>query len=531
MIEQFDVVIIGFGIAGASFAIRLAEDRPDLSILVIVKSSFTKTNTAYAQGGIAVVHDQFKNKNDSLESHKKDTFLAGVLANDLHVVNKVIERGAYLFSRLEDWGVLFDKDKNGKYDISLEGGHSYRRVLNNKDSNGLRIQSKLYEHASSFGNIEFREYHLAKELLLSKEKCVGVVVFDTKKEIFSHVFYKAVVLATGGIGQVYGSTTNAAISTGDGIVLAYKLGCTLEGMHLVQFHPTVLYQKGFDVTGQRTPMFLISEALRGEGAVLRNVYGEPFMEKYHSDKDLAPRDKVARANFSEMKKTKHPCVYLDLRDIDFHYFKKKFPRIYQKCQSLGIEVPKSYIPVVPAAHYLCGGIKVNRYAQTGISNLFAIGECASTGLHGANRLASNSLLEALSFADFAATRVKEVIDDIQNPQISSESELYLDDAQAPCAKDIQSAIRLTSELKQVCEKYLGVVKTNHSISLAGEKLLEIEKKFNELRLDKKNHAIIFELSNLISVSKSIQESCIQQKENIGVYYNSDLEKENKALYD
>ena len=521
--KYFDVVVVGFGIAGASFAIGLAEERPDLSILVISKSSFTTTNTAYAQGGIAVVHDQFKNTNDSIESHKRDTLLAGSLANDVFVVDQVVARGTHLLSKLEDWGVSFDRNEKGEYDISREGGHSYRRVFHHKDSTGLEIQNKLYRYASRFSNMKFREHFLVKDLIISQERCIGVLAFNAEEKEFSSVFSKIVVLATGGLGQVYRSTTNAAIATGDGIALSLKSGCALEGMHLVQFHPTALYeQESKKKSG--TPMFLISEALRGEGAVLRNVHGQAFMKKYHKDRELAPRDKVARANFYEMQKTQHPCVYLDIRNINFSYFKKKFPKIYSESLNRGINIFETHIPVVPAAHYLCGGIKVDGGGQTSIPNLFSIGECASTGLHGANRLASNSLLEALYFADLAATKINKEVDNIDF-KLPDPTMVYHHRYEPPAPEDIQNAKKLMKELKEVCEKYLGVVKSHRSIKLAGESLSRIESRFKNLGLDRKSDTLIFELSNLIYVSQSVQKSCSEQRENLGVYYNVDFDKE------
>lgn len=518
----YDVVVVGSGVAGLSLVIGISEDYPDATILVVSKSGVTSSNTAYAQGGIAVVHDRLKMAFDSLESHKMDTMIAGAKVGDSLVVDKVVRRGSYLLSKLEDWGVLFDKTEAEGYDVSMEGGHSYRRIFHRRDSTGLEIQTKLYTYASKLPKITFLDYKMVTELVISESRCVGLVLFDPVMSDFCRISSKFVVLATGGVGQVYQRTTNATVATGDGLVLAMKSGCELEGMHLMQFHPTALYDERSNESEKPPAVFLISEALRGERAILRNFHGEAFMRKYHDRAELAPRDEVARAILSEMQRTNAPCVYLDISELDFEYFKRKFPGIHQKCLEVKLNLPKDWIPVVPAAHYLCGGIRVDEDAQTNINGLFAVGECASTGLHGANRLASNSLLEALAFADFAKLKIME---EIRVTTLHRQTASNLQESfKTPTLGDLKVASKLLKELKDVCQRDLGVIKSNQSIRNAQGALEDIRDQFERFQLDTKAHQKVFELSGLITVAQAIQSSCEAQTQNIGVYYNTDLVK-------
>src|SRR6187431_517427 len=400
--QQTDFLIIGSGIAGLSYALKVAEQFPDKKVLVMTKAAADETNTKYAQGGIAVVNDL---ENDSYEKHIDDTLIAGDGLCNEKVVEIVVKEGPERVNDIIEWGARFDKEKDGDYKRGREGGHSEFRILHHKDITGWEMERALLDAVSKQKNIELikhcfvidiiTQHHLG--FLVTKAtpdvECYGVYVLNHVTNQIEKILSKITLMATGGNGQVYRTTTNPTIATGDGVSMVYRAKGRIENMEFIQFHPTALYEPGV-----RGHSFLITEAVRGDGGILRNIKGEAFMENYDERKDLAPRDIVARAIDNEMKIDGTEYVFLDCRHMDQQKFVEHFPNIYAKCLSIGIDVSKDMIPVSPAAHYSCGGIKTDEWARTSIKNLYAAGECASTGLHGANRLASNSLLEAMVFA-------------------------------------------------------------------------------------------------------------------------------------
>jgi L-aspartate oxidase len=400
--RQTDFLVIGSGIAGLSYALKVAERFPDKKVLVMTKAAADETNTKYAQGGIAVVNDL---ENDSYEKHIDDTLIAGDGLCNEKVVEIVVKEGPERVNDIIEWGARFDKEKDGDYKRGREGGHSEFRILHHKDITGWEMERALLDAVSKQKNIELikhcfvidiiTQHHLG--FLVTKAtpdvECYGVYVLNHETNQVEKIISKITLMATGGNGQVYRTTTNPTIATGDGVSMVYRAKGRIENMEFIQFHPTALYEPGV-----RGHAFLITEAVRGDGGILRNIKGEAFMRRYDERKDLAPRDIVARAIDSEMKKTGTEHVWLDCRHFSKEKFVEHFPNIYQKCLSIGIDITQQMIPVAPAAHYSCGGIKTDEWGRSSINNLYACGECASTGLHGANRLASNSLLEGLVFA-------------------------------------------------------------------------------------------------------------------------------------
>src|SRR5688500_12464238 len=399
---QTDFLVIGSGIAGLTYALKVAHTCPDKKVLIITKTTADETNTKYAQGGVAVVNDL---ENDSFEKHIDDTLVAGDGLCNTKVVEIVVKEGPERVKELIDWGASFDKENDGDYKRGKEGGHSEFRILHHKDITGREMERTLLEAVARQKNIEMinhcfvidiiTQHHLG--YLVTKAtpdiECYGVYVLNLRTNQVEKILSNLTLLATGGNGQVYRTTTNPAIATGDGVAMVYRAKGRIENMEFIQFHPTALYEPA--VHGQS---FLVTEAVRGDGGILRNKDGEAFMERYDSRKDLAPRDIVARAIDSEMKRTGTEHVWLDCRHFSKEKFIEHFPNIYEKCLSIGIDITQHMIPVAPAAHYSCGGIKTDEWGRTSIKNLYVCGECSSTGLHGANRLASNSLLEAMVFA-------------------------------------------------------------------------------------------------------------------------------------
>ncbi len=401
-----DVLVIGSGIAGLTFAIKVASARPDLSIFVINKNSNDVCNTAQAQGGIAVVLDKLK---DSFEQHIEDTFKAGQRLNDRAVVEMVVSQAPQRLQELINWGASFDTDEMGALDLALEGGHSQKRIVHHRDLTGKEMVNTLSRKAATLSNIIFHDHFFVKDLVMDKpnNKCLGIKVLDKKTGEDKIINSRITFLATGGSGRIFQNTTNPSVATGDGIAMAHRAGAEITNMNFIQFHPTALYQKDMHA------LFLISEAVRGFGAQVVNSKGERFLFQYDERGELATRDIVSEAIVKELKISGEECVFMDCRHLDPKAFTSHFTTIKARCASLEIDIRKHVIPIVPAAHYQTGGICVNEYAETTIQNLYASGECAHTGLHGANRLASNSLLEALVFSHGAAGKVLEVIHKIQ----------------------------------------------------------------------------------------------------------------------
>lgn len=398
---HIDILVIGSGIAGLSFALKTAQRFPDCQIAILSKEQIETSNTWLAQGGIAAVMDEQK---DSCEQHFRDTLKASQNTSAANITRQITHQAPRLIKELCDWGVTFDANENGTFNQAQEGAHAYPRVLHHKDHTGTEIVQKLLLALDSFTNVSFYPHHMVLDLITTGKNsehpipkdCQGAYVMDTKNQIAKPFSAAVTYLACGGAGQIFPHTTNAFTATGDALGLGLKAGLPVKKMAHYQFHPTVFYN------GDQTTSFLLTEALRGAGATLRNENGESFMKRYHKQGDLAPRDIVTRAEFDQLKKSKGACLYLDALRIPEVIWKTRFPKAYERCRNQGYHPMKHWIPVIPAAHYQCGGIPVDESGKTPIKGLYAGGECAYSGFHGHNRLASNSLLEGMALADWSA---------------------------------------------------------------------------------------------------------------------------------
>jgi len=520
-IHHTDFLVIGSGIAGLSFAIKIATKFPKSSVTVITKDEKSECNTKYAQGGISTVWDKTV---DSFNQHIEDTLIAGDGMCDEAVVKMVVESAPDRLQELIGWGTKFDKKNDGTYSLGREGGHSQDRILHHKDITGAEIERALIEQVEAKENIQFLTHHYAidlitehqvkKKLTKRKEKitCFGAYVLDEKKNIVKTFSAKITMLATGGNGQVYSTTTNPVVATGDGIAMAYRAKAEISDVEFIQFHPTALYNPG------EYPAFLISEAVRGEGAILRDFEGNRFMHNYDEREELASRDIVARAIDNELKKSGAPHVYLDCTHLDFKAFKKHFPNITEKCASLGIDVQKDFIPVSPAQHYICGGVDVNKKAKTSIKNLYASGEVTRSGLHGANRLASNSLLEGIVFSHNACKNIVKRFPKIKKP---SNVPVWNDSG---VVKNMEK-ILIThdkAEVKTIMSNYVGIVRSNERILRAERKLRVLYEDNKRLYDHSELSADLCELRNLITTAYLITQFSKIRKENKGGFYSADL---------
>lgn len=519
--QKTDFLVIGSGIAGLTYALKIAKKFPDKKVLVITKAAADETNTKYAQGGIAVVNDT---ENDSFEKHIEDTLIAGDGLCNKEVVEMVVKEGPERVDEIIEMGVQFDKKKDGDYKRGKEGGHSESRILHYKDVTGKEMERALLEAVDKQKNIEFIKHCFVVDLLtqhhlgylVSKAtpdvECFGVYVLNLQTNKIEKILAKITLLATGGNGQVYRTTTNPSIATGDGVAMIYRAKGRVENMEFIQFHPTALYEPG--VTGQA---FLITEAVRGDGGILRNKNGEAFMERYDERKDLAPRDIVARAIDSEMKRNGTEYVWLDCRHFDKKKFLDHFPNIYEKCLSLGIDITKNMIPVAPAAHYSCGGIKTDEWGRSSIINLYACGECSSTGLHGANRLASNSLLEAMVFAHRCYMDSSEKINNLSFQE-------NLPDWNARGTSEPREMILITQSLKElqlVMSDYVGIVRNDIRLQRAMRRLDLLWEETEDLYRSSVVSPQLLELRNMITVGYLIVKGAMFRKESRGLHYNTD----------
>lgn len=485
-----DVLVLGSGIAGLSFALKVAQKRPDLSICILTKADKNETNTKYAQGGIAAV---MNNLTDTFDAHITDTLKSGKGFCDTGIVEMVVNKAPRRLMEMIEWGASFDKTPNGDWDLGLEGGHSQSRILHHKDKTGYEIERALLKKLEAFKNIYFFTHHFAIDLLVENNSCSGLKYYNKKSGEIEILTSGITYLATGGSGQIFETTTNPVIATGDGVAMAHRAGAAVKDLHFIQFHPTALFSR------KENPAFLISEAVRGAGAKLVNKAGTRFVFEYDPAGELATRDIVSHAIFSELQKSGEPCVYLDCRHLERESFSAHFPTIIEKCLQVGIDVFIDLIPVTPAAHYQCGGIAVNRNSRTSVENLYANGECAHTGLHGANRLASNSLLEALVFAHEAA---KEVIDD---KEIGKQTPLKISTESVFVPKTFTAYIvqyeKFKTSLQSLMQQYYLATQSGNS---GREKLKQdITKLAGEIELlyqTKEFHISLCELRNLAQVA-------------------------------
>jgi L-aspartate oxidase len=522
MRKTVDFLVLGSGIAGLTFALKVARYG---KVCIVTKMKKEDTATSYAQGGIAAV----MYTPDSFEKHIQDTITAGDGLCDERIVRLAITESTDRIKELIKWGAKFDRTKSGKFDLAKEGGHSEYRVLHHKDSTGKEIENTLLDQAIRHPNIEILEDHYAIDIITQHHlglevnkrtkdiTCFGAYVLNPRTRLVDTILAKVTLVATGGAGHVYTTTTNPNISTGDGIAMVYRAKGIIENMEFIQFHPTALYNP------TERPSFLITEALRGFGAILKNQDGKEFMHKYDSRLELAPRDIVARAIDSEMKIRGDDFVYLDCRHLNKNELIRHFPTIYAKCLSIGFDITRDLIPVVPCAHYLCGGIKTDEFGRSSIKNLYSSGECSSTGLHGANRLASNSLLESLVFSHRASIDAIEKIRDIEIQQ-------RIPDWNAEGMVLNEEMVLITQSLKElqaIMTSYVGIVRSNLRLKRAFDRLellyRETEDLYNKSILTPK----ICELRNLINVGYLIIKQAREREESRGLHFSLDYPRTSK----
>ena len=529
MAKSYDVIVVGSGIAGLSFALQIAE--AGHRVAIITKKNSAESNTNYAQGGIAAVTSQ----GNDLDMHVSDTLVSGDGLCDESVVREILKGGAACIDQLVERGVAFTQLEDGTVSLGKEGGHSNRRIFHVQDVTGKVIEEALVQSIEQAPNIDNFEHHFAIELITSSklskhqgrkhegaDRVIGLYALDTKSDQVETFAASAVLLATGGIGQVYQFTTNPFIATGDGIAMAYRAGVEVRNMEFIQFHPTAFYSK------DSSERFLISEAVRGEGAILRNMKGEAFMQKYDMRKELAPRDVVARAIDSEMKESGARHLWLDTRAIPPRKMHEHFPNIYEHCARQGIALESDMIPVVPAAHYLCGGIKTDLNAETSLAGLYACGEVASTGLHGANRLASNSLLEAVVLANRGAAAVESYLNRAVKKVASIPDWIGGD------VRDSDERVVLLhnwDEVKRTMWDYVGIVRTSKRLERARTRIQTLEKEINDYYWNFKVDESLLELRNLILVAGLIIDCALQRKESRGLHFITDYPGKNDAAND
>lgn len=516
MIIESDFLVIGSGIGGLSYALKVADYG---RVTIVTKSTLEVANTYYAQGGIASV----TYSPDSIEQHINDTMVCGSNINDREVVELIVRNAPSQIDQLIKWGVDFDKHETGQYDLAREGGHSQNRILHHKDFTGAEIENRLIERVKSHPNITILENHFAVDLLTQHHlgrlvkrsipgtECYGAYVLDLKNKNVFTLLAKVTMLATGGVGNIYHATTNPSVATGDGIAMAHRAKAIVRDMEFIQFHPTSLYNPN------ERPSFLISEAVRGFGGILRTRDGKEFMHKYHPLGSLAPRDITARSIDNELKISGDDYLWLDVTHKDAEEIKQHFPSIYNKCLSLGIDITKDFIPVVPAAHYCCGGVQVDTNGETSISRLYSVGETSSTGLHGANRLASNSLIEAIVYADFAAKHSCQRIDkldfrtDIPEWNIKGTSH----------PEEFVLITQNYKEMQQIMSYYVGIVRSNIRLDRALHRLQILHEETEHLYKRSTLSQTLCELRNMIAIGYLVIKQAQQQHKSVGLHFSID----------
>jgi len=523
--RDFDFLVIGSGIAGLFFALRVADHS---RVGIVTKKRAADSATNWAQGGIAAV----SSREDSLEDHVRDTLVAGAGLCREEVVRFVVGRGPAMIEALLKLGVDFDREpappgeRNG-FDLGREGGHTRRRILHHQDATGREIERVLLARASSHPNITLFENHAAVDLLTSAKagltgsnRALGAYVLDAGTGQVERFQARITLLATGGAGKVYLYTTNPDIASGDGMAMAYRAGATLANMEFMQFHPTCLWHP-------QAKSFLISEAVRGEGGILRTQHGDPFMTRYHAMADLAPRDIVARAIDSELKRSGEEWVLLDITHRDPAWVRERFPTIYERCLSFGIDITREPIPVVPAAHYCCGGVRTDLRGESDIPNLFAAGEVANTGLHGANRLASNSLLEGVVFADAAATESLRRLSHLPSREVDVPAWEFFG------ATPSDEAVVITQnwdEIRRLMWNYVGIVRTNKRLARARRRIMLLQEEITEYYWNVRLTPDLVELRNLSTIAELVVEAATARRESRGLHYTLDYPERDDAHF-
>ena len=521
--KSFDYIVIGSGIAGLTFALKASEKG---SVAIVTKKSRADSNTAWAQGGIACV----TSNEDSVALHVRDTIIAGDGLCNEEVVSSIVSEGPERITELVALGMHFDERTNPEGikepDLGREGGHSKRRILHAKDATGFEIEKTLLAAVAAHSNITVLENHMAVDLITTgklgyamQDSCVGLYVLNESTGDVETLRSDVIILATGGCGRVYLYTTNPDIATGDGVAMAWRAGAAIANMEFMQFHPTCLYHP-------KAKSFLITEAVRGEGGILTDAKGHRFMGKYDERLELAPRDIVARAIDAEMKRTGKPCVYLDISHKPADFIRERFPTIYETCLGLGIDITTQPIPVVPAAHYQCGGVKTDMNGETTLRGLYAVGEAASTGLHGANRLASNSLLEALVMAHHAEAKAS------RNHHHQG-TEIRLPEWRPGKLQDMDELVVIYhnwDEIRRLMWDYVGIVRTDTRLQRAATRLRNLQTEIQEFYWNFKITADILELRNLATAASLIVDCAISRKESRGLHYTLDYPAHDDAKF-
>ncbi|MFI3302033.1 MAG: L-aspartate oxidase [Rikenellaceae bacterium] len=514
-----DYLVIGSGVAGLSFALKAAEVG---DVTIVTKGRIDECNTNYAQGGICSVTYE----PDTFEKHIEDTIVCGAGKCDKEAVELVVRRAPELIADLIEWGTRFDKTEDGRFELNREGGHSEHRILHYEDLTGAEIERALVESVKRHPRITLLENHFAIDLLTQHHlgefvtrhtrglACFGAYVLNLETDAIETMLAKFTIVATGGCGHIYHTTTNPDVATGDGIAMCHRAKAASENMEFIQFHPTSLYNPS------EHPSFLITEAMRGFGGILRLQNGKEFMDKYHPMKSLAPRDVVARSIDHEMKIRGEEFVYLDVTHKEAEVIKSHFPNIYEKCKSIGIDITKDMIPVTPAAHYCCGGVTVDTNGRTSIKRLYALGESSCSGLHGANRLASNSLIEALVYADQAANHTADKLSKIEIQEGIPE----WDFEGTSSAEEMVLVVQNRKELQQIMSNYVGIVRSNLRLERALVRLSTIWHETEELYNKTTPNRELCELRNMIAVAYLTIKQGGKRKESVGLHYNIDYPK-------